>query len=688
MYRKYNVVTKKGFDISDIQTKLTSSYGDNNIPSREVEINNPLPASKRVTTFLLTDEESIQIANIDHVQTVCLDDSELPEVKNEHCATQSGDFRKTGFIEADNSNYTNWGLFRHNTRALDTHLTASATDAKIDYSLAGEGVDVVIMDTGIIGDHPDFTDENGNSRIQKINWLDVYLESNPFSQKYTGTYVLAHTPEFYYTDPQGVGPHGTQTASIACGKKYGYAKKANIYLAKADLGSPYFQMDNIDWYNTLIHWHKNKNNNRPTIVNMSFGKNTPGLDYSEIVGGAFTDSAETPRQGWNRVGQSDQVIADTYNIKIGSTHYNFPYQHRRQSHDEAEDALIEEMTDAGIHVVIAAGNFSQRMVKTDHPEYDNYVNYSADFETPLSPNGSGNNATGAWFYNRKGSPHADDAIIVGALQGETEASSGDDKLDKIAHFSGRGSRIDIYAAGQFCVSAAGNYKDGAFSYPDNNSYSSAFFAGTSCAAPMVTGLCALHLSANPDLTPKELKQKLADDATQNAIFEDTSGGYSNTDFFADSINKILYNPYNTDAGLTFNKVTAENANINTDYKFKTTFRSNTDILAGYQGVKTYADGNGQFENYDSDGIYNNSKIIGFFYNEIGSNFILTLKFSGDIRNGGWEKLEWVNFFGDDYEYNRFKRKDATFNHIEKSFTWTVSKANINIIYSDNRIGII
>ena len=397
MYRKYNVVVEKGNNIQQLEDALLSSSGTSTIPTRQVEIANACPMSKRVTSFFLTDAEAISLREHEQVSSVTLDISDDPDAKMLPTATQGGDFRRTGMIEDDYSDYTNWGLYRHNTRDKDSHLTASDSDASVDYSLAGEGVDVIIMDTGIQADHPDFTDEYGNCRIQKINWYDVYEELYPNSNKYTPIYKTAHDAFYYYQDQ--VGPHGTQTASIACGKKYGYAKKAHIYLAKVNLGNIFFQLDLTDWYNMIIHWHKNKGNSRPTVVNMSFGKAVFGINYDEIDGGAFRDSADESLQGWTRSTQTDAEIADAYNIKIGTEYYSSDAQHKRTDSDPAQDALVQDMIDAGIHVVISAGNFSERLVKPTHPEYGNYVNFTAQQEVV----GGSTEVQGTWFYNRPGS---------------------------------------------------------------------------------------------------------------------------------------------------------------------------------------------------------------------------------------------------------------------------------------------
>ena len=81
-----------------------------------------------------------------------------------------------------------------------------------NYVLDGTGVDVVIIDTGIQPDHPEFQDANGVSRVKQINWYEASGQSGV-------------QPANFYRDTDG---HGTHVAGTVAGKTYGWAKNANI----------------------------------------------------------------------------------------------------------------------------------------------------------------------------------------------------------------------------------------------------------------------------------------------------------------------------------------------------------------------------------------------------------------------------------------------------------------------------
>ena len=69
-------------------------------------------------------------------------------------------------------------------------------------------------------------------------------------------------------------------------------------------------------------------------------------------------------------------------------------------------------------------------------------------------------------------------------------------------------------------------------------------SGTSMAAPQVAGVIALHLQANPGLTPAEIKTRIIADA-KNVIFDTASStDYTafNTSLMGAS-NNMLWNRY-------------------------------------------------------------------------------------------------------------------------------------------------
>ena len=120
--------------------------------------------------------------------------------------------------------------------------------------LDGTGVDVVLQDSGIHKTHPEFQDANGTSRVKEIDW-------------FTASGVAGSQPTNFYTDIDG---HGTHVASTMAGKKFGWAKNADIY-SQTILDNSGNTISVASANDTLLGWHQAKTNNRPTVVNMSYG---------------------------------------------------------------------------------------------------------------------------------------------------------------------------------------------------------------------------------------------------------------------------------------------------------------------------------------------------------------------------------------------------------------------------------
>jgi subtilisin family serine protease len=597
-------------------------------------------------------------------------------------ATSNHNFTRT---ETGDSSFGNWGLKRHAEENLQNYNddgTLTTGNESLDFNLSGEGVDIVIMDSGLDASHPDFNDENGLSRVQQINWWDVFLDANNGvldSYYDRPTFALAHEPRFYYRDYDG---HGTSCASIAAGTRFGMAKKANIYLAKVSLGGVGWNMSFTDFFDTLIYWHNAKGNNRPTILNNSWGLRGREFRYSEVTGGRFKLNPDDEYTVWNNNDFSDQFIANYAQMRLN------PFNATEQDYsgpspalhvlglqqDSAIDAMMEEMHDAGIHIFTAAGNYGHRIVSPDHHEYDNFANVTYNH-----PVGSSQSYSKEHYYNRVGSPYFKDAFHVGAMDIDMRGS-GSDKQDQVIYYSERGSAVDLYSA-THCGSAQSTWiadRDSTFTYPDDSNYKAKIFTGTSCATPNMAGVAACYLSANPNLTPSQLKTKMLDDAKTNLLHE-AGTNWNDYNAFLDSNNKILYNRYNQNVGITATNVRIENATFGT-FKHETIAitRSYFELNeVGVNALRPQGYNKGSFDNEDVPTIYKNGKLLSLYTESFSNTFYTyTLKFDGDVYNGGWEWIELTRstgFRSFNQDLLRLKRKDAKWDHVKKEFSWIVSK---------------
>ena len=248
MEKEYVVIVHKGVDLAAFDAELAAATGDSPIPNRSVQVADPREGSKRMTHWMLTDDEAQTLQSDQRVLAV-----EIPphmrddiEFTLDAKAKRGGSFKRKGTPTASN---VNWGLRRSNAR---TNIYFGQEDVnenlESDYvfALDGAGVDVVIQDTGIQADHPEFQDYNGNSRVQQIDW-------------YAASGLSGSMPTEHYTDYDG---HGTHVAGIVAGKTYGWAKNSRIYAVKLDglegTSDPNGGIPVTDAFDIIKEWHKRK----------------------------------------------------------------------------------------------------------------------------------------------------------------------------------------------------------------------------------------------------------------------------------------------------------------------------------------------------------------------------------------------------------------------------------------------
>jgi subtilisin family serine protease len=499
--KQYNVALKEGIDYDGFWNDIESDTdgGKLYIPNRAVEFTNERPASLRQCWYLLTDEEAELLRNDDRVYCVEIPPEFRTDIVMMPRATQTGDFTKT---TSDSGAYLNWGLIR-SSNATNVYGTGTTTALNYTYTLDGTGVDVVIQDSGLQVDHPEFTDASGNTRVYQIDWGSY--SGGAFTQNAN-----------HYRDYDG---HGTHCAGIACGKTYGWAKEARVYSQKLNglegTGDSGTGISITYAFDAIKTWHTSKAGARPTVVNMSWGY---GSGYNTVTsltyrGTSYTDANTTGNSTYrySTYGlNSSGGTTTTYlaNVRIGSV-----------------DTDIEEMIAAGIVVCIAAGNRGTKIDVSGGTDYNNFV----------VTNG------GTIYYHRGSSPYSDNALIVGSMD-STPNSAIDDQR---ATYSETGPGVSIWAPGTDIMSSTSNTnKFTGQSYYLNASFKQCNISGTSMAAPQVAGVAALVLQLNPTYTPSQIRTSLINTAGTRLYTTSLSNDYSNTRSLLGSAIKVLYSNYN------------------------------------------------------------------------------------------------------------------------------------------------
>jgi len=498
--KEYIVSLKRGVDASAFKAEMTQSSGDANIPARSVDIANERLLSVRNTHYALTDEEAQQLKNDSRVADVAIPPDQDDNLEIGFHATQTADFTKT---TSDSGSYVNWGLRRCITNS--NPYSGNTVSGDYTYNLDGTGVDVVISDSGLQTDHPDFNDVNGVSRVQNIDW---YTESGV-----SGTQSANHNRDY--------DGHGTHVAGIAAGLTYGWAKNSRIYHVKVSglegSGDSGTGISVSNCFDVIKGWHNNKavdpatGYKRPTIVNMSWGY---GTTFTNITGGNYRGTPWTATSRQTQYGMIGSYTLSGYRFVVRNT---------------SVDTDVQEMIDAGIHICIAAGNSYQKIDVPTGLDYDNY----------FTKTGSGN-----LYYHRGGSPFDDEAFVVGNIDSAVHSGG----LEQKAASSENGPGVDIYAPGTDIMSTVSNtnrFNEG--DYPPNTSFKICNIGGTSMASPQVCGVGALLLQANPHSTPAQLKSHLIASCQTNGIYSTgLDNDYTDTRSLKGSNNRFLVNPFSSE----------------------------------------------------------------------------------------------------------------------------------------------
>tara|TARA_B100000497_G_C7683275_1_gene413621 strand:+ start:920 stop:2500 length:1581 start_codon:yes stop_codon:yes gene_type:complete len=504
MEKEYTVVVHKGVNLVELESEITASSGAGPIPNRSVDIANPRPGSKRQTHFMLTDEEATALEEDDRVLAVEIPPDQRTDIQIGLNSTQTANFTKP--VTFSDNSLVNWGL-RRSIMEENNYQNSNTSDNIFPYALTGKGVDVVIQDSGIEPNHPDFLDSNGISRVKAIDW-------------YAAQSVVSGTQNANYN--RDFDGHGTLCASITAGNIYGFAKDAHIYSMKiaglegagdTGTGTPI-----ADCFDVIKEWHNAKTNGRPTVVNMSWG-------YSSTITGDPT-SGTYRGSGWVwgvdyttdvALWQGTGVV-----IPLAGTTRKIP------ARIASVDADVDELIAAGVHVVIAAGNDYYKGDISSGDDYNNNVIFGG-----LTFN-----------YGRGSSPHSDDAFIVGNISTSVYNDGGIYK-DRTQGSSSKGPRVNIWAPGTNIVGATSTTNIyTSLDSPVDAAYKIVSLSGTSFAAPQVAGVAALHLQVNSNNTPTQLTTKLLSEA--KPVMYDTA---SDTDYasFTTSLlgasTKVLFDKY-------------------------------------------------------------------------------------------------------------------------------------------------
>jgi len=333
----------------------------------------------------------------------------------------------------------------------------------------------------------------------------------PVSNNYTRDRANGSNTTFPYD-----GTHGTQCASLIFGRTHGWAYNANKWILNLfgsyNVGSMEIGFD----LQKIFHQYKPVNTTYgtkdPTMSSNSWGYrnwNKPGNNYYWR-----TD----PAVWYGGTGNEPGFISWFGQTGDGG-------RWKSEMYDNSMTQAGDELTQAGVIFVCAAGNSNQPQYNPDHPNYDNRISnnvtntfYQDTFDE------FGFNVTGS--TNRRGFPQhigktesqtsqgnttvKFPAINIGALDDDMTGSY---TQDRKVNYSDMGNAIDLYAPADGTLAATrGTYGVNVARTDDGYSGLSVIggcrdtrFSGTSAACPVACGFLAIVMQYNRGWTYDDLR---------------------------------------------------------------------------------------------------------------------------------------------------------------------------------------
>ena len=390
-------------------------------------------------------------------------------------------------------------------------------------------------------------------------WSNSSNRSNSFSSIGTipSSDMSTYTREYSCGDHNSYatyfvsGTHGTPCASLTYGRQFGWAYNANKWSFNV-YGYGAIGYENV--WDVIRMFHQNKpnrasdNTKNPTITSNSYG---PGSIGGVDASGYHYFRKDGSGTGSNAGTSYSSKPAFMNNFVTGQVIPEF----KTDSH--ALFTAGDEMVNAGVIVVVSAGNYNQKMVQSNHPDYNNYYDDAGNtsYANATRTTSSGQ-VSGSTFYkslNRPGfvqqfgldkttTPYTIKPILVGGLEHEHTADGKERKWPG----SGMGNAIDCFTLSESVMAASAsssghNRYDAYYTVGSNVSIKSMdrTFNGTSSACPIAAGLIATKLQHNRNWTYADVRNWLKNDigkASSNYVYTGTESTTVNDSTWSDDYN--------------------------------------------------------------------------------------------------------------------------------------------------------
>jgi len=386
-------------------------------------------------------------------------------------------------------------------------------------------------------------------------WRDSTQRSNSFASFGNILVSTNYTRNNVHGSPSTLAydaDHGTQCASLIYGRTHGWAYNCNkwhlnLYGSVYNVGSMEIGFD----VQKIFHQNKPVNpifgTRDPTISSNSWGyraSNKSGSYYYFRNDGAASYGGYT----------NEPNFISYLGVQGDGGRW------KSEMYDNSMTQAGDELTQAGVIFVAAAGNSNQPQYNPDHPNYDNRIsnnNTNTLYQDTFSEFGL--SVTGT--TNRRGFPQHIGKTVSETFQGNTtvkfpainvgclnDAMTNSYDQDRKVNYSDCGNAIDFFAPGDGTLAACPDASYGVDTdrvddaYPDLTAISACRdtrFSGTSAACPVGAGFMAIVMQYNRSWTYEDLREWIQDNVEEQSssdMYEGTevttAGGNWSSDYDA------------------------------------------------------------------------------------------------------------------------------------------------------------
>ena len=509
--REYIVTVRERTDLENLYDEMETPGSAGDAPDREVECISRRTISRN-THYKLNENEAANLRKHPNVINVELAPHERYIIAESLWGPQQGDFQKsTTFSSGD----LNWGLKRvvDGVQSANWGTNGQTTfNDTIQTGSSGKNVDLVIVDSHVNHEHPEFwvnpTNNVSGSRMNQLDWFAEYAAALGDTYGTGKNYTYSTSG---YGQP-GQSNHGTHVAGTAGGNTQGWARDAHLYniafsttLVNDRSGTSYPDFA-IYLFDYLREFHRKKPINsktgrkNPTVTNHSWGYSQGSPDLNSITSVTYRGQTTTV----SGTDPERKIILEKNGVPCpyNTTLYRVPVR------VGAIEADIQDAIADGIIVVSSAGNSYWLCDVDGGADWDNHYSIGAT----------------KYFHSKGSSPGADSNVVcVGAVGELVEEHK--------STFSNIGARVDIWAPGSNIISSVFDTTASTEGYgtlvndPRDSNFKLADIDGTSMSGPQVAGYIACVAEQEPNLTQEDVRQHLIDYSKENQVANSAVDGY-------------------------------------------------------------------------------------------------------------------------------------------------------------------